>query len=153
MNLLKLIRSTQDVVKVAEMVASVAGKAARNQNLRDSVQGLANRAKGWRPIRSKSEKLDRKLAAITEYADELHEQFPDSPAPHEWTMRARHLRSRAKLAQGLAGKAKRQEMAGLRQAADDLLRTALTYTAELLSVPSGDEPATPEDATPEAVDG
>ena len=81
MNLLKLIRSTRDVVKVAEMVASVAGKAARNQNLRDSVQGLANRAKGWRPIRSKSEKLDRKLAAITEYADELHEQFEMAVTP------------------------------------------------------------------------
>lgn len=143
MNLLKLIRTTQDVAKVAELVGSLAGKAVTNEDLRKSIGTLTGKVKNWRP-RSRGTKLERKLAAITTYADDLHEQFPNSSAPQEWTMRARHLRSRAALAKNLPGKARRHEMADLRASVDDLLRQALTYTAELLSQPDQATPTTPE---------
>lgn len=153
MNLLRRLGNTKDIEKIALAVVGIAGKAAADAELRASLLNLANKARKWRPS-TKIDKLNRKLRAIHDYADDVRDQFPGAEGPDEWTLRARNLGSRAKLAQGLSGKARKLEMIGVWQATDDLLRGALARTAELLeasettAVGQADEPPAELEAEP-----
>lgn len=131
MNRRKLFGNTQDIEKIALIVVALAGKAASNREIREALLVLAERARKWRPS-ARLDKLNRKLRAVTDYANEVREQFPDAAGPDEWDLRARNLGARARLAKSLSGRARRQAMSEVWEATDDLLRGALATTAELL---------------------